>query len=156
MSAPYAGGSPTEGQEGYWRDPQQTPGDQYLPPQNRDPRTAMNAPGDYSSSPADPRQFQNTTPRGSSDRDQPPRQSYQNANNQLSDRYNQENGSLSNLRTSSDANSQGQSGSRRPSGPRICAKCNLPLSGQFVRALDNTYHLECFTCQVSSFASWPL
>ncbi|KAF2400510.1 RhoGAP-domain-containing protein [Trichodelitschia bisporula] len=38
------------------------------------------------------------------------------------------------------------SGSRRPSGSRICGKCEKPLQGQFVRALDNTYHLDCFTC----------
>jgi len=149
MSAPYAGGSPTEGQERYWQDSQQSSGDHYLPSQNRDTRPAMNAPGDYSTSSSDSRQYQNTTPRGSSERDQPRRQPHQNTNNQPSDRYNQENGSLSNLRTSGEANNQVQSGSRRPSGSRICAKCDLPLSGQFVRALDNTYHLECFTCQVS-------
>jgi hypothetical protein len=39
-------------------------------------------------------------------------------------------------------------GSRRPSGSRICGKCGEPLAGQFVRALDNTYHLDCFTCHV--------
>lgn len=38
--------------------------------------------------------------------------------------------------------------SRRASGAKMCAKCGEPLSGQFVRALDNTYHLECFTCHV--------
>ena len=38
---------------------------------------------------------------------------------------------------------------RRPSGSRLCAKCGNSLSGQFVRALDATYHLECFTCYVS-------
>jgi LIM domain len=38
---------------------------------------------------------------------------------------------------------------RRPSGSRVCAKCGNSLSGQFVRALDATYHLECFTCHVS-------
>jgi hypothetical protein len=43
---------------------------------------------------------------------------------------------------------QGQT-SRRPSGSRLCAKCGNSLSGQFVRALDGTYHLECFTCHVS-------
>ncbi|KAK5720297.1 hypothetical protein LTR15_007570 [Elasticomyces elasticus] len=29
---------------------------------------------------------------------------------------------------------------------RVCHKCNKVLSGQFVRALGGTYHLECFTC----------
>jgi len=38
---------------------------------------------------------------------------------------------------------------RRPSASRLCAKCGNSLSGQFVRALDATYHLECFTCHVS-------
>ncbi|KAB8356339.1 hypothetical protein FH972_023923 [Carpinus fangiana] len=38
-------------------------------------------------------------------------------------------------------------GSRKSSGqPRICTKCGLPLHGQFVRALEGTFHLECFTC----------
>ncbi|PSK42286.1 Rho-type GTPase-activating protein 1 [Elsinoe australis] len=36
----------------------------------------------------------------------------------------------------------------RPSGQsRICGKCQKPLLGQFVRALGDTYHLECFTCE---------
>ncbi|EMC96355.1 hypothetical protein BAUCODRAFT_33682 [Baudoinia panamericana UAMH 10762] len=30
---------------------------------------------------------------------------------------------------------------------RTCRKCNEVLSGQFVRALGATFHLECFTCQ---------
>jgi hypothetical protein len=38
---------------------------------------------------------------------------------------------------------------RRPSDKqRICGKCQKPLMGQFVRALGDTYHLECFTCHV--------
>lgn len=32
---------------------------------------------------------------------------------------------------------------------RICKKCGEPLTGQFVRALLSTYHLECFKCEVS-------
>ncbi|QIW96957.1 hypothetical protein AMS68_002475 [Peltaster fructicola] len=39
---------------------------------------------------------------------------------------------------------------RRPSGgqqqQRLCGKCGRNLTGQFVRALGDTYHLECFTC----------
>lgn len=31
---------------------------------------------------------------------------------------------------------------------KICAKCGDGLTGQFVRALGGTYHLECFTCHV--------
>jgi hypothetical protein len=46
---------------------------------------------------------------------------------------------------------QGTNGTRRPSGSRICGKCGEPLAGQFVRALDNTYHLDCFTCHVSTY-----
>lgn len=39
---------------------------------------------------------------------------------------------------------------RKPSGQsRICGKCGQQLLGQFVRALGDTYHLECFTCNVS-------
>jgi hypothetical protein len=34
------------------------------------------------------------------------------------------------------------------SSSRICKKCNEPLTGQFVRALMATYHLECFKCEV--------
>ena len=37
----------------------------------------------------------------------------------------------------------------RPGGPRICKKCDQPLTGQFVRALGGTFHLECFLCRVS-------
>lgn len=46
---------------------------------------------------------------------------------------------------------------RRPSASqqRICGKCGKPLTGQFVRALSDTFHLECFTCHVSS-APLPL
>ncbi|BGP48100.1 Rho-type GTPase activating protein Rga1 [Rhodotorula kratochvilovae] len=28
-----------------------------------------------------------------------------------------------------------------------CAKCELPMTGQFVRALGTVYHLDCFRCQ---------
>ncbi|RAH49690.1 GTPase-activating protein LRG1 [Aspergillus brunneoviolaceus CBS 621.78] len=33
------------------------------------------------------------------------------------------------------------------SSSRICKKCGEPLTGQFVRALLATYHLECFKCE---------
>lgn len=40
---------------------------------------------------------------------------------------------------------------RRPTdsngNPRLCGKCGQQLLGQFVRALGDTFHLECFTCQ---------
>lgn len=38
---------------------------------------------------------------------------------------------------------------RRPSEIRHCGKCGGRLTGQFVRALEDTFHLECFTCRVS-------
>lgn len=42
-----------------------------------------------------------------------------------------------------------KSGGRRPSGQqKVCGKCGEHLTGQFVRALGDTYHLECFTCHV--------
>ena len=31
---------------------------------------------------------------------------------------------------------------------RICKKCGESLTGQFVRALGGTFHLECFLCRV--------
>lgn len=40
--------------------------------------------------------------------------------------------------------------SRRASGQlRVCKKCGEPLTGQFVRALGGTFHLDCFKCKVS-------
>ncbi|RDA83586.1 hypothetical protein CP532_4754 [Ophiocordyceps camponoti-leonardi (nom. inval.)] len=30
---------------------------------------------------------------------------------------------------------------------RICTKCGEPLTGQFVRALEGTFHLDCFKCR---------
>lgn len=33
---------------------------------------------------------------------------------------------------------------------RLCQKCAEPLTGQFVRALGGTFHLECFKCRVCS------
>ncbi|KAF3056589.1 Rho-type GTPase-activating protein 1 [Daldinia childiae] len=39
-------------------------------------------------------------------------------------------------------------GGRTASGQlRICAKCGESLTGQFVRALEGTYHLDCFRCR---------
>jgi hypothetical protein len=34
---------------------------------------------------------------------------------------------------------------------RHCKKCGEPLTGQFVRALGGTFHLDCFRCRVSGF-----
>lgn len=42
-----------------------------------------------------------------------------------------------------------QGSSRTASGQvRICKKCGEQLTGQFVRALDGTFHLDCFRCKV--------
>ena len=41
----------------------------------------------------------------------------------------------------------GSTDERKPH-QRICNKCGEPLTGQFVRALGGTFHLECFKCQV--------
>jgi hypothetical protein len=39
---------------------------------------------------------------------------------------------------------------RKGSGQlRVCKKCGDPLTGQFVRALGGTFHLDCFRCKVS-------
>ena len=69
------------------------------------------------------------------------------------------NTSSSSLREKSDsrergsAKTDGQSLRERSRGrastTRVCGKCGGHLSGQFVRALGDTYHLECFTCNVS-------
>ena len=39
-------------------------------------------------------------------------------------------------------------GAKPPHGQRTCWKCGQQLSGQFVRAIGGTFHLECFKCQV--------
>jgi hypothetical protein len=39
---------------------------------------------------------------------------------------------------------------RKGSGQlRVCKKCGELLTGQFVRALGGTFHLDCFKCKVS-------
>ena len=37
-------------------------------------------------------------------------------------------------------------------GSQVCAKCSLPMAGQFVRALGTVFHLDCFRCQVCPFS----
>ncbi|KAJ9245833.1 hypothetical protein DTO271D3_6079 [Paecilomyces variotii] len=45
------------------------------------------------------------------------------------------------------ARTNGRSHTKSPSSsPRICKKCGETLTGQFVRALGGTFHLECFKC----------
>lgn len=39
--------------------------------------------------------------------------------------------------------------SNRTRSAQLCAKCNQPMTGQFVRALGTVFHLDCFRCQVS-------
>ncbi|KAI2629753.1 RhoGAP-domain-containing protein [Hypoxylon sp. NC1633] len=43
--------------------------------------------------------------------------------------------------------SQGRSGRTASGQLRICAHCGESLTGQFVRALEGTYHLDCFKCR---------
>ncbi|KAI0383842.1 RhoGAP-domain-containing protein [Hypomontagnella monticulosa] len=43
--------------------------------------------------------------------------------------------------------SRGRSGRSASGQLRVCAKCGEPLTGQFVRALEGTYHLDCFKCR---------
>ncbi|KAJ5223082.1 uncharacterized protein N7469_009322 [Penicillium citrinum] len=40
----------------------------------------------------------------------------------------------------------GRPHNKSPASSRLCQKCNEPLTGQFVRALGGTFHLECFKC----------
>lgn len=44
----------------------------------------------------------------------------------------------------------GRPHTKSPGSSRLCQKCNEPLTGQFVRALGGTFHLECFKCDVST------
>jgi len=46
--------------------------------------------------------------------------------------------------------SKGRTGRSASGTLRTCEKCGEPLTGQFVRALDGTFHLECFKCHVSA------
>ncbi|KAF4977423.1 hypothetical protein FZEAL_6052 [Fusarium zealandicum] len=51
-------------------------------------------------------------------------------------------------RKSSERNRSRGRGGRSASGQsRTCQACGEPLTGQFVRALDGTFHLDCFKCQ---------
>ncbi|XP_044714941.1 LIM domain-containing protein [Hirsutella rhossiliensis] len=51
-------------------------------------------------------------------------------------------------RKSEERNRSRQRNGRAASGQtRICNKCGEPLTGQFVRALDGTFHLDCFKCR---------
>ncbi|KAK4128392.1 hypothetical protein N657DRAFT_562570 [Parathielavia appendiculata] len=51
-------------------------------------------------------------------------------------------------RRSAERNRSRPRGSRSASGQvRTCKKCGEALTGQFVRALDGTFHLDCFKCR---------
>ncbi|TVY80455.1 Rho-type GTPase-activating protein [Lachnellula suecica] len=66
-------------------------------------------------------------------------------------------GSASGREKDGDGESQKKSGERQRSRPRngrtasgqlrMCKKCGEPLTGQFVRALGGTFHLDCFRCR---------
>ncbi|KAI4923594.1 uncharacterized protein J4E92_007568 [Alternaria infectoria] len=49
-------------------------------------------------------------------------------------------------RSSTDPGDQNQPVAKPKRSGKICGKCGEGLTGQFVRALGDTYHLECFTC----------
>lgn len=54
-------------------------------------------------------------------------------------------------KTSGERNGSRTRSARTASGQlRLCKKCNEPLTGQFVRALGGTFHLDCFRCRVRS------
>ena len=56
-----------------------------------------------------------------------------------------------NVATNSGAYKRASAGSKQQSPiTRKCKKCSQELTGQFVRALGSTYHLECFVCHVCS------
>jgi len=57
--------------------------------------------------------------------------------------------SLSHPKTSGERNRSRTRNGRTASGQlRMCKKCGEPLTGQFVRALGGTFHLDCFRCRV--------
>jgi hypothetical protein len=52
-------------------------------------------------------------------------------------------------KTSGERNRSRTRNGRTASGQlRMCKKCGEPLTGQFVRALGGTFHLDCFKCRV--------
>jgi hypothetical protein len=53
------------------------------------------------------------------------------------------------------ADSAGRDKPRTGRSGKICGKCGGGLTGQFVRALGDTFHLECFTCHVRVFSYSP-
>jgi len=43
----------------------------------------------------------------------------------------------------------GAPGAKSSGTLRLCKKCGEQLTGQFVRAINGTFHLDCFRCRVS-------
>lgn len=57
-------------------------------------------------------------------------------------------------RNSGEGNRSRNRNGRTASGQsRMCKKCGEPLTGQFVRALGGTFHLDCFRCRVGTLAT---
>jgi hypothetical protein len=52
--------------------------------------------------------------------------------------------------------SRQRNGGRSASGQtRTCNKCGEALTGQFVRAMEGTFHLDCFKCRVCFPLTFP-
>lgn len=159
MVGPYTGGPPPMNGNGYQQSREQQRYDSGMQPYNQQAMgmNARNIPAGYH---APERQMSSESyhSQGRGDpRQQHPGAGYQLRDPQLRDlppAPQQEYGGRPQVMTrpSEDrqlANVKSQTnGQRRPSGSRICGKCGEPLQGQFVRALDNTFHLDCFTCHV--------
>ncbi|GAA5907653.1 uncharacterized protein JCM6883_001848 [Sporobolomyces salmoneus] len=72
-------------------------------------------------------------------------------NNELSDRERGrrrgDSGASGDSASNSGAGGGGTVEKKRNGSTTTCAKCELPMTGQFVRALGTVYHLDCFRCQ---------
>jgi hypothetical protein len=158
MVAPFAGGSPSEGQ-GNWNPNngyQQQQSRQQQPPGRYEPHALSQPPLD-ARGPTNSRQmYSNTPPPDMMSQHYPYQDSAHSTQNmqqsiQPTDRQMRDVDLASPIGPPAERQkTSSTNGSRRPSGSRVCGKCGEPLAGQFVRALDNTFHLECFTCQVRS------
>jgi len=61
---------------------------------------------------------------------------------------------MDSTKTNGERNRSRNRSARTTSGQtRLCKKCEEPLTGQFVRALGGTFHLDCFRCRVGSALS---
>lgn len=98
---------------------------------------------------------------GSSDHSHPQERSESSAGDSLAKARSPSKPSSSGLTSERLKNGNGSgSGSRsrsntgdKPSA-QVCAKCDLPMTGQFVRALGAVFHLDCFRCQVSRITDY--